>query len=75
MNAFQKNLSAIVRRQGITLQELADRCKIRRSYLSRLVHGHHSPNLETVEAIAKALKMQPYELITPGFSKNLEKVS
>jgi transcriptional regulator with XRE-family HTH domain len=75
MNAFRKNIVAIVNHEGITLQVLADRCEMRRSYLSRLVHGHHSPNLAAVEKIAKALRIKPHELIMPGFSKNLSNVT
>jgi len=75
MNAFGKNVAALVRHQGITLQDLSERCNIRRSYLSRLVHGHHSPSLDVVESIAMALHVQPHELITPGFSQNLSNAS
>lgn len=71
MTAFSENVMELVKRDGITLKDLADRCGMRRSYLSRLVHGHHSPSLEFVENIAKALGVEAHELITPDFSKNL----
>lgn len=75
MNAFAKNVLDLVQAEGITITQLAERCAIRRSYLSRIIHGHHSPSLQHVEDIALALNVEPHELITPGFSKNLQTVS
>lgn len=71
MTAFSENVLELAKREGLSIQHLADRCKMRRSYLSRLVHGHHSPSLELVETIAEALGVEAHELITPDFSKNL----
>lgn len=71
MTTFSKNLTRIIEDNGWTIQELADRCKMRRSNISRLIHGHHSPTLEVAEQIAKACSIELYELLDP----NLEKIS
>lgn len=72
MDNFSTNVKALLQSEHLTIQELADKCKMRRSYLSRLIHGHHSPSLSVVEQIAEALGVQAHEIITPDFSKNLQ---
>jgi transcriptional regulator with XRE-family HTH domain len=49
----------------MTIQELADLVGTKRSYMSRLIHGHHSPNLILMEKIANACGVPLYELLKP----------
>ena len=72
MEYFSENVKALLTAENLTIQELADKCNMRRSYLSRLIHGHHSPSLSVVQQIAEALGVQAHEIITPDFSKNLQ---
>jgi transcriptional regulator with XRE-family HTH domain len=72
MNDFSTNVKALLAAENLTIQDLAERCGMRRSYLSRLIHGHHSPSLSCVEQIAQALGVHAFEIITPDFSKNLQ---
>lgn len=72
MEYFSENVKALLTAENLTIQELADKCSMRRSYLSRLIHGHHSPSLSVVQQIAEALGVQAHEIITPDFSKNLQ---
>jgi len=39
------------------------------SYVSMLERGQRSPPLETLEALAKALRVSPFELLQAGGSK------
>ena len=57
------NLHVLRLAKGLTQQELAGRAKITVSYVSMLERGHRSPPLETVEALAKALKVPPLQLL------------
>lgn len=72
MEDFSTNVKALLAAENLTIKDLADRCHMRRSYLSRLIHGHHSPSLSVVSQIAEALGVQAFEIITPDFSKNLQ---
>ena len=48
--------------RGITVKELADRCGIERSNLSRLEAGRTSPTLRTLCMICYAIDAEPVEL-------------
>lgn len=69
MSIFCNNLRRLIRERGLTVQELADLCMVRRSYLSRLLHGHHSPSLDVAEQIANGCGVPLYELLTPKSEK------
>ena len=51
--------------KGITQEELAAAVGMMRSNISRIEGGKHSPTLETMERIAKALKVSVADLIVP----------
>jgi transcriptional regulator with XRE-family HTH domain len=74
MQAFSENVKFLLTVENLTIQELADRCDMRRSYLSRLIHGHHSPSLDVIEKIANSLGVKPHEIITPEFSKKVQMI-
>lgn len=71
MSIFAKNMNAARKASGMSIQQLADLVGIERSYLSRLIHGHHSPNLILMEKIANACGVPLYELLKPQSEKIL----
>ena len=62
MTRLTDNIQRIMKEQSLSVQELADRCDMARSAVSRIIHGHHSPTVDTVERIAQALQV-PIECI------------
>ena len=72
MNHFAQNIKTALKSERLSVQELSDRCGLDRSYLSRLIHDHHSPSLQMVEKIATALNVQPFEMLVPDFFKNCQ---
>lgn len=44
--------------QGLTQKELAERCGIRQSNISRIEHGESSPTIATLQKIAAGLGKQ-----------------
>ena len=55
--AIARNLKVIREREGLSLNELATRAKIGKSTISVLESGKGNPNIETLWAIASALKV------------------
>lgn len=55
-------IRALRRERGLTVRELADRCDMERSNLSRLEAGRTNPTLRTLCAICYALNAQLAEL-------------
>lgn len=62
-------VGAVIRKlreaKGITQEELADAVGMMRSNISRIEAAKHRPTLETMERIAKALKVSVADLIAP----------
>ena len=52
-------------RSGITQEELADRCGMFRTYLSRIESGHANPTLTALHGLADGLKVSVLELLSP----------
>jgi len=52
-------------RNRITQEELADRCQIFRTYLSRVESGQANPTLMALHALAQGLEVSIHELLTP----------
>lgn len=71
MTRLTENIRYFMREQSLSVQELADRAGMKRGAVSRIIHGHHSPNVDTVERIAEALQV-PIESI---FTDNKKLVS
>lgn len=71
MTIFAKNVNSARDRAGLTIKDLADLVGIERSYLSRILHGHHSPSLDLMEKIANACGEPLFELLNPNMEKNL----
>lgn len=62
-NAFIRNVRARMAELGINQQELADRLNVGKSYVSQMLSGYRRPGLESLEMFAKALDMEPADLI------------
>jgi transcriptional regulator with XRE-family HTH domain len=75
MTIFAKNVNAAREKNGMTIQDLAALVGIERSYLSRIIHGHHSPSLDLMEKIANACGEPLYELLNPNSEKMLSKTA
>ena len=71
MNARQKNFKKVVGLQvkhlrlkaDLTQEELATRCGIFRTYLSRIENGTANPTLVVLVALADCLGVAPHELL------------
>ena len=55
MNALGKKTAALRKTNNYTIQELADRCNISKSYVTGIEKGRVNPSLDTLTSIAKAL--------------------
>ncbi|MBV2164294.1 MAG: helix-turn-helix domain-containing protein [Comamonas sp.] len=52
-------------RNKITQEELADRCQLFRTYLSRVESGQANPTLTVLHALAQGLEVPVQELLVP----------
>jgi ribosome-binding protein aMBF1 (putative translation factor) len=57
-----KRIQKFRKATGITQQELANKISMNRAHLGHLEQGRKTPSLETIEKIAKALKIYPKDL-------------
>ena len=55
-------VKSICKAQGITLKELAERMEVSPEAVTRMLSENGNPTLTTIENIAKALKVEVYEL-------------
>lgn len=61
--AWAKALREERTKQGLSQDELAHRANLNRTYISLLELGKRSPSLNTMIALAMALKIKPSELL------------
>lgn len=65
--AFAKEFGAIIRehREALELSQeaLADAARLHRTHISLIERGQRSVRLETIEALARALRVQPADLM------------
>lgn len=55
--------------KGITQEELADRCEMFRTYLSRIESGLANPTLTALHVLAAGLEVSVLELLSPPTSE------
>ncbi len=55
--AFGKSVRELRLLQGISQEELADKCGFARSYMSRIERGKGNPSLVAIKTIADALEV------------------
>jgi transcriptional regulator with XRE-family HTH domain len=56
-------LRRLRRQAALSQQELAERAEITQETISRLERGHHAARGSTLRRLAKALGVQPHELM------------
>lgn len=61
---FAKNMRAARLSLGMSQEVLGDECELTRNHIGTIERGEHSPRLETMAAIAKALGVSLPELLT-----------
>ena len=60
--ALAKNLKRARSEQGLTQQDLAERCELSTNYLATVEIGGKFPSSDTLEKLAIALGLKPYQL-------------
>lgn len=60
---FGKRLQAVRKGSGTTQESLSGAADIHVKYLSELENGHKSPTLEVIAGLARALGVQPSDLM------------
>lgn len=59
-------LRAIREAKGLSQGDVEERSGLKRSYISRVEHGHTVPSVETLEKLAHALEVRLYQLFYDG---------
>lgn len=59
------SLRRLRKRQGLTLQQLADRCGLSQPFLSQLENGKAMPSLMALHKVAQALRTTAHSLLQP----------
>jgi transcriptional regulator with XRE-family HTH domain len=63
LNRFAANIRRLRSQRHFSQKALADRVGVSVSYVSMLERGQRSPPLETIERMARALKVSPVALL------------
>ncbi len=66
---FARNLQALRQQKRLTQEALAAKAGISVAYVSMLERGQRTPPLETIDLLAKALKVPPLEMLEKPASK------
>ncbi|HXD39860.1 MAG TPA: helix-turn-helix transcriptional regulator [Ramlibacter sp.] len=61
-----QRIKALRAERALTQEELADRCEIFRTYMSRIESGLANPTLTMLHQLAKGLDVDVRELLVPG---------
>jgi transcriptional regulator with XRE-family HTH domain len=61
-----KRLRALREVKGLSQGDIERRSGLLRSYISRVEGGYTAPSLTTLEKFAKALEVEPYQLLFQG---------
>lgn len=60
-------LSKIMAERKLTIRQVSTMTGISKSTISRIINGEVSPSADTLEALAKGLKVRIYDLIESDF--------
>lgn len=63
VNKFGANVRALREERELSQEELAAKAKLHRTHISLIERGKRQAGLETIEALAKALQVQPADLM------------
>lgn len=66
------NVRRIRHEAGLSQEELADRAKLHRTYISSIERGERNVSVENIFAIAEALKVPPADLLKYPTEKGSE---
>jgi transcriptional regulator with XRE-family HTH domain len=61
-----KRLRGLREAKGLSQGDIERRSGLLRSYISRVEGGYTAPSLSTLEKFAKALEVEPYQLLYQG---------
>lgn len=61
---FVQNVRGVMQMKGLTQTDVAARMDCTPAYVSQILSGHRHPTLETVERVAKALRVDPEKLFS-----------
>lgn len=64
-----KRLRTLREAKGLSQGDIERRSGLLRSYISRVEGGYTAPSLSTLEKFAKALEVEPYQLLFHGDGK------
>ena len=62
---FAENLKKHRRSAGLSQEDLAHAAGVERAYVSMLERKQSSPTIDMLSKLAKALDVEPYQLISP----------
>jgi transcriptional regulator with XRE-family HTH domain len=58
-----KKIRTLREAKGLSQADIEKRSGLLRSYVSRVENGHTAPSLSTLERFAKAIEVEPYQLL------------
>jgi transcriptional regulator with XRE-family HTH domain len=61
-----KRIRTLRETKGLSQGDIERRSGLLRSYISRVEGGYTAPSLTTLDKFAKALEVEPYQLLFPG---------
>lgn len=64
--AFARGTRLLRERLGMTQAQLAEAADLHEQFVSQLERGERSPGIETIDAVATALNVEPWELLRAG---------
>ena len=69
-NLFAVNLRAATRARGLNIKSLSAKSGVGTGTVGRLLNGESSATLRNVHALAKALRLEPWQMLTEGLDAN-----
>lgn len=72
---IELRIKEIAKEKGMTLNDLAKKIGVTQPSISRMVNSVIMPSWDTLERIAKVLKVEPYELMSDAPRKDTEQHS
>lgn len=64
-SVLSRNLRVLRHARGLSQEDVAGHAEIDRGHISELENGKYGPSIETLEVLAAALEVEPWELLHP----------